>query len=188
MIIPHGWWEAPASPGTATWEFHPAPLAKTAGGTPLKGANIYVEDLDGDGDNDLMMSSAHAHGVWWFENTGGNRSPKFRYHLIDESYSQTHALEFVDINGDGVRDLVTGKRFFAHNGSDPGGRDPVLMYWYEIQKRTGQPPRFVSHPIGAGTGTGVGTQFLVTDVNGDGLDDVALSNKKGVNVLVQTRR
>ena len=135
-----------------------------------------------------MMGSAHAHGVWWFENTGGNRSPKFRYHLIDESYSQTHALEFVDINGDGVRDLVTGKRFFAHNGSDPGGRDPVLMYWYEIQKRTGQPPRFVSHPIGAGTGTGVGTQFLVTDVNGDGLDDVALSNKKGVNVLVQTRR
>ena len=52
------------------------------------------------------MSSAHAFGIWWFENDGSGKT--FKYHLIDESYSQTHALEFVDINGDGQRDLVTG--------------------------------------------------------------------------------
>ena len=48
-------------------------------------------------------------------------------------------------------------------------------------------PKFVPHEITEGLGTGVGTQFLVTDVNGDGLADIALSNKKGVNVLVQKR-
>ena len=33
--------------------------------------------------------------------------------------------------------------------------------------------------------TGVGTQFLVKDINGDNRPDIVLSNKKGVNVLVQ---
>ena len=61
------------------------------------------------------------------------------------------------------------------------------MYWYEVKKQKGQAPKFVPHEITEGLGTGVGTQFLVTDVNGDGLADIALSNKKGVNVLVQKR-
>ena len=62
---------------------------------------MYVHDLDLDGDNDIIMSSAHTFGVWWFENTSGNEEPQFKYHLIDESYSQTHAMEFIDINGAG---------------------------------------------------------------------------------------
>ena len=187
VVIPHGWWEAPAKPTDATWEFHPLHLAPDAKSAPVKAANIYVDDFDLDGDNDLVMSSAHTFGVWWFENTGGNQRPKFKYHLIDKSYSQTHAMEWVDITGNGTRDLVTGKRFFAHNGGDPGGKDPVKMYWYEVRKQKGQSPKFVPHEITEGLGTGVGTQFLVTDVNGDGLADIALSNKKGVNVLVQKR-
>jgi len=187
VVIPHGWWEAPAEPTDATWRFHPLHLAKDASSAPLKAANIYIDDYDLDGDNDLVMSSAHTFGVWWFENIGGNERPRYKYHLIDEMNSQTHAMEWVDLTGNGTRDLVTGKRFFAHNGSDPGGKDPVKMYWYEVQKRKGAGPKFVGHEIKAGLGTGVGTQFLVTDVNGDGLADIALSNKKGVNVLLQKR-
>ena len=72
------------------------------------------------------MSSAHNFGVWWFENIGDNDEPKFQYHLIDESYSQTHAMEFVDLDEDGHKELVTGKRFYAHQGHDPGGKEPVV--------------------------------------------------------------
>ena len=35
--------------------------------------------------------------------------------------------------------------------------------------------------------SGVGTQFVVADVNCDGLPDIVTSNKKGVYVLLQQR-
>ena len=91
----------------------------------------------------------------------------------------------MDVNGDGQLDYVTGKRFFAHNGNDPGGNDEVVMYWYEVQLTKGQPPTFKPHQILAGKGTGVGTQFEINDMNKDGQPDIVLSNKKGVNVLLQ---
>lgn len=185
LMIPHGWWQGPGPASGGTWTFHAAPLIREGEAAPLKAANMYTIDLDLDGDNDILMSSAHTYGVWWFENTGGNAKPAFRYHLIDDSYSQTHAMEFVDMNGDGEKDMVTGKRFFAHNGKDPGGNDKVVMYWYEIKRSKGKPPRFVAHEIAAGRGTGIGTQFQIADMNGDQRPDIVLSNKKGVNVLVQ---
>jgi len=188
VLIPHGWWEAPETDEGKPWEFRPFTLSKDGQGEPLRAANMYVEDLDLDGDSDIIMSSAHAFGVWWFENTSADGQQRFTYHLIDESYSQTHAMEFVDVNGDGQRDVVTGKRFFAHNGHDPGGNDPVVMYWYDVRRAKGSPPQFIPHEIEAGRDTGVGTQFLMKDVNGDELIDVILSNKKGVNILVQQRK
>lgn len=183
VIIPNGWWEAPVSRGEVPWKFHPMILNATGSGDAERAANIYVEDLDLDGDNDVMMSSAHAFGVWWFENEGNNSD--FKYHLIDDSYSQTHALAFADVDGDGKRDLITGKRFFAHQGRDPGGKEPTRMFWYSIERTKGKPPVFTRHEITAGFDTGVGTQFQVLDFNGDGRLDVLLSNKHGVNLLLQ---
>ena len=186
MLIPHGWHEAPAENAGGPWEFHPFFLSKDGSENVLPAANIHVEDLDLDGDQDVMMSSAHAYGVWWFENVSAGDKAAFEYRVIDESFSQTHALEFMDMNGDGQRDLVTGKRFFAHNGGDPGEYEPVVMCWYEIHRTKGAAPKFSRHEIAEGLGTGVGTQFLVTDMNGDERPDLVLSNKKGVNVLLQT--
>jgi len=184
VIIPHGWWEGPAPGASGPWKFHSLPLAKNNEGNPLPASNIHVLDLDLDGDQDLILSSAHAFGIWWFENTG-SPTELFKYHLIDESFSQTHALALVNLRGDGEPALVTGKRYFAHMGSDPGGRDPVVMHWFAIERQAGQPPRFVRHEIEAGRDTGVGTQFEVIDFNRDGTLDLVLSNKKGVNVLLQ---
>ncbi len=59
------------------------------------------------------------------------------------------------------------------------------MFWYEVKKTKGQPPQFIPHKIEEGVDTGVGTQFLVTDMNGDGKLDLVLSNKKGTNLLLQ---
>ncbi len=184
VIISHGWWESPGSTDSQElWTFHPIRISTDDGEQPLpRSANIYVRDFDLDGDGDLMLSSAHEYGVWWAENTGQRL---WKLHTIDTSYSQTHAMEEVDINGDGQLDYVTGKRFYAHNGNDPGGNDPVVMYWYEARVEKGQAPQFTAHEIVAGRDTGVGTQFMIHDMNADGRPDIVLSNKKGVNVLLQ---
>ena len=142
-------------------------------------------DLDLDGDNDLILSSAHGFGLWWFENPGQETSKPFQYHLIDESFSQMHALALVPLVEKGKLALVTGKRFFAHMGSDPGEFQPVVMCWFDLELKKGESPRFVKHEIEAGKDTGVGTQFTVIDLNKDGKLDIVLSNKKGVNVLLQ---
>ena len=184
VLIGHGWWESPGDlNATELWKFHPIRI-KTGDteATLPKVANIYSDDLDMDGDSDLFLSSAHEYGVWWAENKG---DAGWELHEIDKSYSQTHAVECVDVNGDGQLDYVTGKRFFAHNGGDPGGNDEVFMYWYEVHRAKGHAPKFVQHKILAGKDTGLGTQFEIHDMNADGKPDIVLSNKKGVNVLLQ---
>ena len=185
MLIAHGWFEAPADLAAGQWKFHPYSLTQKPGEDPLRMANIFTYDLDLDGDQDLVASCAHSFGIWWFENLGSENHTQFKYHLIDESFSQTHALQLADVDRDGDLDLITGKRYFAHNGGDPGGQDAVVMYWIEVDCKKGQAPKFTLHEIKAGLNTGVGTQFTVHDVNGDDRIDIVLSNKKGVNLLIQ---
>lgn len=189
IVIPHGWWEQPAKRNEGPWVFHKHILkGDGSGNAPETASDIFVDDLDGDGDNDILMSAAHHIGVWWFENVGGAPDPKFKQHVLDDTFSQTHALHYQDVNGDGVKDLITGKRFFAHGSKgDPDPLGEVVMVWYEIKKSAGQPPKFIKHKIDAGTDTGIGTQFFVGDFNGDKLLDIVLSNKKGTNVLLQRR-
>ena len=64
---------------------------------------------------------------------GTSRDGKdWKTHLIDESIAQTHALILADMNGDGLPDLVTGKRYYAHNGRDPGEDEPPEIAWFEL--------------------------------------------------------
>jgi hypothetical protein len=186
VIIPHGWWEAPEKRDVGPWKFHTLALAKEPQGKPLTASNIYAIDLDLDGDNDLIMSSAHEFGVWWFENTGKDAEP-FIYHLIDESFSQTHALALLNFTKPDQLELVTGKRYFAHMGSDPGEFQPVVMNRFEIIRSKGEPPKFVKHEILEGKDTGIGTQFAIADLDKNGTMDIILSNKKGVNVILQKK-
>lgn len=190
IVIPHGWWEGPPKEklGKEHWTFHPHVLGHNEKEGPLAAADLYVDDLDLDGDNDIMMSAAHQRGVWWFENVGTNAEPKFEYRIISDALSQTHALHYVDINGDGEKDLVTGKRWWAHgpHGDDSPNVEP-FMIWYEIHRQKGAPPRFIPHIVVESLGTGMGTQFTVTDFDGDKLPDLVLSNKRGTNVILQRR-
>ena len=77
-------------------------------------------------------------------------------------------------------DLVTGKRFYAHQGHDPGGKEPAVLYWFEFS-RAGGKPTWTPHQID--DDSGIGTQFTVADVNGDGKLDIVTSNKKGTFVF-----
>ena len=112
IVVTAGWWQAPREANSGPWEFHAAPFGEPA-------SQMHVYDFDGDGDSDVVSSSAHNFGIWWHEQIAPDQ---WKTHEIDRSFSQTHGLCMVDMDGDGLPDLVTGKRWWAHGGNDPGGR------------------------------------------------------------------
>jgi hypothetical protein len=175
VLCGEGWWECPAARSEKPWPFHPAPFGGAA-------AQMYVQDYDGDGDGDVLTSSPHAFGIWWHEQVGPNQ---WKTHEIDKSFSQTHSVCTADFNGDGLPDFVTGKRFWAHVKGDPGVDDPAVICWFELT-REGNRPEWIKHQFDHDSG--VGTQFEVADMNGDGHLDVVTSNKKGVFYFEQQRK
>jgi hypothetical protein len=179
VITRFGWWEQPQDARTATmpWTWHPANLGEDC-------ADIFTLDVDGDGLADVLSTSAHRLGMWWHKQLPGQGGAKFETKVFSTAFSQTHAACWVDIDGDGRCDLVTGKRWWAHGPKgdiDPNA--PARLAWFSITP--GAEPRFTLHPIDEDSG--VGTQFSVTDVNGDGAPDVVIANKKGVFLFLQQR-
>jgi hypothetical protein len=119
--------------------------------------------------------------MWWHERTADS----WATHKISDACSQTHALEFKDINGDGSPDFITGKRWWAHGPRGDANPDaPPVLLWFELSREGGK-PTWKEHQIDHNSG--VGTQFEVGDVNGDKLWDVVIANKRGVFYLEQVR-
>ena len=175
IVVTKGWWEAPNGFGAGEWVFHVTNFGEDC-------SHMYVYDFDGDGDQDVLSASAHRYGIWWHEQVDTN---EWVTHTIDNSFSQTHSLMLVDINSDGLKDFVTGKRWWAHGGNDPGGDEPAVMHWFELKRDNGR-AHWIRHQFDHDSG--IGTQFEVADVNSDGLVDIVTSNKKGVYYFEQIRR
>lgn len=182
VICTGGWWEQPsgAKGGSTPWPFHPAKLGDAV-------ADMIAYDVNGDSKADVIASSAHKFGIWAFEQGAvKDGSPEFtKKDLFPELVSETHALIAADINGDGLTDLVTGKRFWSHGKSEPGSDKPARLYWLEARRGVTGAIAFVPREID--DQSGIGTQFMVLDFNGDGLLDIVTANKKGVFLFEQTR-
>jgi hypothetical protein len=182
VITTGGWWEQPKSLGNedTPWKFHPANLGEAC-------ADMFAHDVDGDGKADVISTSAHRFGIWWHkQRTEAKGSPTFqKIDLFPYLSSETHAAHFIDIDGDGQKDLVTGKRWWSHGRSEPGSSWEAKVFWLKAVKQKDGITSFTPYVIDQDSG--VGTQFEVTDINGDGLLDVISSNKKGVHVIIQQR-
>ena len=188
LITSLNWWEQPPSlEGNPLWKQHDQVFSNG-------GAQMFACDANGDGRGDVMTSDeGHGYGLLWHEQTGEPGRTAWVKHTIagrtpDEGetgvvFSQPHALDLADINGDGLMDLVTGKRIWAHGPKgDPEPNAPAVLYWFELRRENGK-ARYVAHRIDGDSG--VGTQVRATDVNGDGKTDVVVGNKKGVFVHLQ---
>ena len=183
VICTNGWWEQPEKPdGKAAWKFTPAPLGDAC-------ADMHVFDVDGDGRNDVLSTSAHRFGIWYHRNGQDPKTKETRWStttLFGMLTSETHATHLVDIDVDGQKDLVTGKRWWSHGRSEPGSSWSAPVYYLKATKNADKITSFF--PVLIDDDCGVGTQFAVEDINGDKLPDIIVSNKKGVRVIVQERK
>jgi hypothetical protein len=180
VICTGGWWEHPESgrSSSAPWPFHPAKLGGNV-------ADMIAYDVNHDGKPDVIASSAHQFGIWWFERTGDKDGDTafVQHDLFPDLVSETHALIAADINRDGLKDFVTGKRFWSHGRSEAGSDKPAKLYWFEAGQAADGKITFTPREID--DQSGIGTQFVVTDFNGDGLLDIVTANKKGVFLFEQ---
>jgi hypothetical protein len=177
ILRPSGWYEAPTDIRTGTWKEHPLALGGLEEGKSDHTPQILVYDVNADGLNDIVTSIAHDYGIFWYEQIKGNPEPTWKRHLIDTSWSQAHSFELADIDGDGDLDLVTGKRFMAHNGGDPGEFEPLGVYWYELER--GANPTWTKHNISYDQGIGSGLTMRVIDLDQDGDLDIVVTGKWG---------
>jgi len=185
IVRPDAWYEAPKDIRAGAWIEHPLSIGAPDGGSDHS-SNIIVYDVNRDGLNDLIASIAHKHGIWWYEQKrGADGAVSWTQHTIDATWSQPHYLAFADIDGDGNKEIISGKRFMAHNGNDPDEFGKLCVFYYRFTP--GANPVFRKHVISYDQGIGAGLNIVAADMDGDGDLDLVTTGKWGGPVLFENR-
>ncbi len=164
------------------------------------GAEMIVYDVNGDGRNDVVTSlAAHGWGLAWFEQ---QRNPAGEITFVQRdimgdfnaknpgnvTFSELHGLTMADMNGDGVQDIVTGKRFWAHQESytDPDPMGAAVLYVFRTVRNAKAPGGAEFVPELVHNRSGVGSSVAVEDLNKDGAGDIMTATKMGLFVFLGT--
>jgi len=180
IIFTGGWYECPKDgPYSAEWEWHKDFIL------PHASCPILVLDLDEDGDSDFIWADGHNYGLYWHEQMEpqSDGTLTFRQHLIDKKFSQAHTLAWEDIDNDGAPELITGKRYYAHSGGDPGADDPTVVLYFDWNKENQTWKKNVISSSPAGEGPGIGLQINVVDIDGNGWKDLVVPGKSGTHII-----
>ncbi len=207
IVQASGWWEQPPPGENGVWKFHAAPF-RGDGWTEMQGpwaggADMFVYDVNGDGLPDVITSlAAHGWGLAWFEQVrDSNGSISWKQHMImgnpsapdraeweetdkTVAFSELHALALADMDGDGLKDIVVGKRWWSHgdNYSGPDAQTAAVLYWFQLVRKPGGAVQWIPHLIS--NHSGIGTQIVAVDLNGDGKPDVITTARKGTFVYL----
>lgn len=188
VLMKAGWFEQPETLG-GRWTFHPVEFAAAGG------AEMYAYDVDGDGDNDVITSlQAHDYGLAWYEQQNLEGKRTFKKHLImgdklSENpygvlFTELHSVALADIDGDGLKDICTGKTYYSHHKQSPMWDTGAVVYWFKLE-RTAEGVNWI--PYLADEDAGIGRQLVVADVNSDSIPDMLSGGMKGCHVMIQSR-
>lgn len=191
VLASNGWFRQPVDlTDDPMWQFHPVEFAPAA-------ADIFAYDVDGDGDNDVITSlDAHNYGLAWYEQSKDGDTIAFKKHLImgtkptDNKYgvlfTEPHSVNLVDINGDGLKDICTGKTYYSHHKQSPMWDAGAVVFWFELRRAADGVVDWIPHK--ADDETGIGRQLVAGDINDDELPDFVVGGMKGCHVLIHSKR
>lgn len=189
IIFSGGWFEQPAEGALSKrWKLHEVKFSSSYGG-----AEMYAYDVDGDGDSDVITSeAAHDYGLSWYEQLAEG---KFKRHVIMGThpsenkygvlFTELHSVALTDMDGDGLKDIVTGKTYWSHHRQSPMWDAGAVVYWFKLSRKENGAEWI---PYRADIEAGIGRQVSIFDVNKDNLPDIVVGGMKGSHVLIHKSR
>ncbi|MBE3037190.1 MAG: VCBS repeat-containing protein, partial [Chloroflexi bacterium] len=148
------WWENDGTPADGGWTIHTVDAA-------FNGADdVYVVDLDEDGDLDILGAGYLADKVTWWENDGTPVDGGWTTHTLDDAFDETTSVHAEDMNGDGYLDILAVSRY----GGDTA--------WWENDGTPGDGDIWTKHVI---ANFPISTGVFASDLDGDGDADVLIT-------------
>ncbi len=173
LVTPSGFWEPQGEPLTGPYTFHQEWSFGSAS------VPILVADVNGDGVNELIVGQAHGYGLdYYTQKAGADGARVWTKHPIDPLFSQYHDMQWVDIDGDGQCELVTGNRYRAHCGTEPGETDIVGLYYFKWNGESFTKCVIDHGKVPGHSGTGI--FFQAIDMDGNGRLDIVAPGKEGL--------
>jgi hypothetical protein len=116
-------------------------------------STVHSEDIDGDGDMDVIGPFGMANTIRWWENLDGSGT-SWQGHGLNTSYIQwVRSIHSEDVDGDGDKDIVTA----AAN----------ILLWYENSNGSGT--SWTEHSLAVSFGS---QSVHTADIDGDGDIDI----------------